>query len=65
MIQCLMSFDRLFYGLLVKRFNTLPSQGNIHGSESRTGYQIDTKLELLKLFDKFEFYNVLIYDKMI
>ena len=29
------------YGLLVKRLNTLPSQGNIHGFEFRTGYQVN------------------------
>lgn len=30
----------LFYGLLVKGFNTPPSQGGIHGFETRTGYHL-------------------------
>ena len=38
--------DIVFYGLLVKGFNTPPSQGGIHGFETRTGYQMIIKLEL-------------------
>ncbi len=39
---------------MVKRFNTLPSQGNIHGSESRTGYHRKIKYGLpYFLFDFF------------
>ena len=30
----------IIYGLLVKWLNTLPSQGSIHGSESRTDYHL-------------------------
>lgn len=31
------------YGPLVKRLNTPPSQGGIHGFETRTGYQLRIK----------------------
>ena len=32
--------NTFIHGLLVKWLNTLPSQGNIHGFEFRTGYHI-------------------------
>lgn len=38
----------LLFGLLVKRFNTLPSHGSIHGFETHTGHQMDGK-RLLKV----------------
>ena len=42
-----------FYGLLVKWSNTLPSQGNIHGFKSHTGYHLlITRLYLVFLYFK-------------
>ena len=36
------------FALLVKWFNTLPSQGSIHGFETRTGYHMFMYLTLLQ-----------------
>lgn len=39
-----------FYGLLVKWFNTPPSQGGIHGFKSRADYQLLFKVLFLQGF---------------
>ncbi len=46
------------YDPLVKGLNTLPSQGSIHGFETRTGYQVYySKLFLRVLLSFFLWYN--------
>ena len=47
--------DDQSFALLVKWFNTLPSQGSIHGFEPRTGYHMfiySTLLQDVEFFNK-------------
>ncbi len=44
MVECYCRLKTTAIDLLVKWFNTLPSQGSIHGFETHTGHHIEIKL---------------------
>lgn len=50
------------YGPLVKGFNTSPSQGDIHEFKSRTGHQVDNKVELKKFGFLIWLLKAILYD---
>ena len=52
------SYKRFLFGLLVKWLNTPPSQGGIHGSESRTDHHILILYWIIPVFSIYKWSEV-------